>query len=111
MSLGRNLRVEPVRVLGYGSIDASYVEVGAPAGRADAVLQFQNLTDTTMMFSFDGVTDHFPLGAGGYFVLDICTNKVTGDGMYLSIGTQFYVRYLSAPSVGAVYISLYYGTN
>lgn len=112
MALGRNLRVEAVRSLAFGSIVSSYAAVGTPATRADAILQFQNLTDADVMVSFDGVVDHFPLAAGAYFVLDVCTNKVTPDGMYLSIGTQFYVKYLTgAPSSGAFYISLYYGTN
>ncbi len=112
MALGRNLRVEPVRSLAFGSVASTYVAVGTPAGRADAILQFQNFTDKNVMFSFDGVNDHFPLAAGSYFVLDVCTNKVTNDGMYLSVGTQFYVKYITAaPTSDAVYISLYYGTD
>jgi len=112
MALGRSLRVEAVRSIAFGDIDSTYEPVGSPAGRSDAILQFQNLTDTDLMVSFDGVVDHFPLVAGAYFVLDICTNKVTQDGMYLSVGTQFYVKYLTDPATsGAFYISLYYGTN
>lgn len=109
MALGKQLRVEAVRTLDAGDIGVDYVKVGVSSTRASGILQFQNLTDATLMFSFDGVIDHFPLPANGYFVLDVSTNKAVADGMFLSIGTQFYVKQIEAPTSGSVYITMYYG--
>ena len=111
MSLGRQLRAEPVRTLAAGSVGVSYTAIGTPCGKPDSVLQFQNLTDASVMMSFDGINDHFPLAAGAYFVLDVTTNQPTKDGLFLSVGTQFYVRQLGVPATGSVYISLYYGRD
>ncbi len=111
MALGRQLRCEPVRTLAAGSVGASYTPVGAQVVNADGIILFQNLTDALLMFSFDGVNDHFPLQPNGYHVLDITTNQPTKDGLFLSIGTQFYVKQINVPSTGSVYITLYYGRN
>jgi hypothetical protein len=113
MALGKQLRVEAVRSLAFGGISGTYAPVGGPSLRANGVLQFQNLTDAAVMFSFDGVVDHFPLPASGYFVLDVTTNQPFNvGGLYLSIGTQIYVKSLSgSSSSGSVYVSFYYGAD
>jgi hypothetical protein len=111
MSLGRQLRCEPVRTLAAGSMGSSYVAVGGPVSNPDGVALFQNLTDAVLMFSFDGINDHFPLASSAGHVLDITTNQPTKDGMYLSVGTQFYVKNISSPTTGSVYITLYYGRD
>lgn len=111
MALGKQLRAQPVRTLAAGSVGASYTAIGVPNDKPDGILQFQNLTDASVMFSFDGVNDHFPLAANSFFVLDVSTNKAVQDGMYLSIGTQFYVKRIGVPSTGSIYISLYYGND
>lgn len=113
MALGKQLRVEIVRSLAFGGISASYAAVGTPSIKPEGVLQFQNLTDAAVMFSFDGVNDHFPLPASGYFVLDVTTNQPFNvGGLYLSVGTQIYVKSLSGnPSSGSVYVSFYYGAD
>ena len=102
MALGRQLRCEPVRSLAYSSIVSGYTAVGTPVTNPDGVALFQNLTNQTVMFSFDGVNDHFPLAALAGHVLDITTNQPTNDGLFLSVGTQFYVKQIGTPSSGSV---------
>lgn len=109
MALGKQLRCEPVRTLPAASVVVGYTAVGSPVTNADGIALFQNLTDATVMFSYDGVNDHFPLAASSAHVLDITTNQPTGDGLFLSAGTQMYVKRVGSPTTGAVYITLYYG--
>jgi|FreactcultuFSWF8_1027224.scaffolds.fasta_scaffold00501_7 hypothetical protein len=113
MALGKQLRVEAVRTLDYSGISGSYAPVGSPSTRPDGVLQFQNLTNASLMVSFDGIVDHFPLPANSYFVIDVTTNQPFNvGGLYLSIGTQMYVKALSgSPSSGSMYITFYYGAD
>jgi hypothetical protein len=102
---------EPVRSLSSGSISAGYVGVGTSVG--DPIRQFfiQNLTDATLMFSFDGINDHFPLPANGFFLNDIASNKLNStQGWYLAEGTRLYVKEIGTPSTGAVYFSVFYGS-
>lgn len=113
MALGKQLRVEAVRSLDFSGITGTYAAVGSPSTRPNGVLQFQNLTDASLMVSFDGIIDHFPLPASSYFVIDVTTNQPFNvGGLYLSVGTQIYVKSLSSdPGSGSIYITFYYGAD
>jgi hypothetical protein len=72
----------------------------------------QNLTDTNVMFSLDGVNDHFPLPVNGFLVLDITANKTVDTGFFIAEGQRLYVKeLLAAPSSGAVYFTVFYGAD
>ena len=104
--------LEPVRSLAFGSISGTYMGVGTPISNAARQFFIQNLTDQTLMFSFDGVNDHFPLPSEGFFLDDITSNKTSSQGFYLAEGTRLYVRELTAaPMTGAVYFTVFYGTS
>lgn len=107
----QSLRIafEPVQSLDYSSIDSGYTAVGGPIANAARQFFIQNLTDALLMFSFDGVNDHFPLPSEGFFLDDITTNKVQSQGFYLSANTVLYVRTIDSPSIGSVYFSVSYG--
>jgi hypothetical protein len=71
----------------------------------------QNLTNQTLMFSIDGVNDHFPLPANGFLLDDITSNKTTSSGFYLAEGVRLYVREIDTPpTTGSVYFSVFYGS-
>ena len=104
-------RAELVRSLGFASIGAGYMGVGT--GVSHPIRQFfiQNLTDVALMFSFDGINDHFPLPANGFFLDDISSNKSIGNGLFLAEGDRLYVKEIGVPSVGSVYFSVFYGSD
>ena len=111
---GQEIRImlEPVRSLGFGAISGAYMGVGTPISNAARQFFIQNLTDETLMFSFDGVNDHFPLPSFGFLLDDITSNKTSLQGFYLAEGTRLYVRELSvAPASGSVYFTVFYGTS
>ncbi len=104
--------LEPVRTLAFGSISGTYMGVGTPISNAARQFFIQNLTDETLMFSFDGVNDHFPLPSEGFLLNDVTSNKTSLQGFYLAEGTRLYVRELgAAPTTGAVYFTVFYGTS
>jgi len=61
------------------------------------------------MFSFDATTDHIPLPASGYLLIDVTANKSLSQGFYIAEGEKVYVTQIGAPSAGSVYLSVFYG--
>lgn len=100
---------EPERSLAYGSISGTYAAVGTPLAFASIQLIFQNQTDAPMTFSWDGINAAFTLAAHTSFVDDVESNRGLGGVMLAAQGTQFWVKQVSAPSLGSVYISSFYG--
>lgn len=111
-SLAIRFAAEPVRSLAFGSIGAGYTGVGTSLVNPARQFFIQNLTDSTLMFSFDGINDHFPLPSNGFFLNDISSNRSTSiQGWFLAEGSRIYVKQLGVPSMGAVYVSVFYGAD
>jgi len=111
VSLAIRAQFEPVRSLAAASVAVGYMGVGTAL--ANPIRQFfiQNLTDVTLMFSFDGINDHFPLPSNGFFLDDICSNKTQQGGFYLAEGTRLYVKEIGTPTTGSVYFTVLYGSD
>lgn len=111
-SLSIRFRAEPVRSLAAGSVAAGYTAIGTPVTHPIRQFLIQNMTDAAVMLSFDGVNDHFPLPAGGFFVDDISSNRSTSvQGWYLAQDSQLWVKRLGIPTTGSVYFSVFYGAD
>lgn len=110
-ALAIRLMPEPVRSLDFSSISGAYMGIGTPIDHAARIVFIQNLTDATLMFSLDGVNDHFPLPASSFLLLDVTANKTVSQGFYIGEGTRFYVEELDVPSMGSVYVTVFYGID
>lgn len=110
-TLSVRMLAEPLRSLAFGSISGAYMGIGTPLVFPSRLLFIQNLTDAQLLFSFDGVNDHFTLPASSNFVFDITTNQQHEAGIYFSVGTRIYVKEVGLPSMGNVYVSTFYGSN
>lgn len=99
----------PLRTLAFGSITASYVAIGNAFEFPVRIIYLQNLTDVTLKFSFDGVTDHLVLPTNGFILLDVTANKNMPQGFSIAQGTKIYVTRIGTPSTGSVYLSAFYG--
>jgi len=63
-----------------------------------------------MLISTDGTNNHAIVAAGAAKVFDVCSNRRTHDSLFVfAKGVQFYVKYVSAPSRGSLYIETIYG--
>lgn len=110
--LSIRLRAEPVRTLVAASITNAYMGVGTAISNPARQIFVQNLTDETLMFSFDGINDHFPLPSNGFFLSDITSNKTqVGGGLFLAEGDRLYVKEIGNPTTGSVYFSVFYGSE
>lgn len=111
-SLSLRIMAEPVRTVAFGAITNVYTGIGSTMTQPIRVFLIQNLTDVAMMISFDGISDHFPLAASGYMLLDITTNKSLTQDFFLTKGQRLYVKQLSgAASTGGVYLTTFYGVS
>lgn len=111
MSFAIRLVPEPVRSLGFGSIGAAYMGIGTAMTEPVRIFHLQNLTDTLLMFSFGGIDDHVAIPAGGYLLIDITANKSNERGFFLGEGERLYVKEIATPTLGAVYLTTFYGTT
>jgi len=106
MSFLVRVKWQPLRSLGFASISGVYMGVGAAFDVALRMLVIENLTNQTMLFSFDGVTDNFVLPAGSPVIFDFCSNKTIDDGFFIAEGTRVYVKDAGvAPTSGSVYVA------
>ena len=111
MAKAIRLAPEPVRTLAFGSIEVAYMGIGTSFTRPIRILMIQNLTDESLMFSFDGVDDHTPLPRDGFLLLDVATNRTSEGGFFIAEGTRIYVRRIGTPTEGDVYVTTFYGAT
>jgi len=106
------LAVEPMRSLAFGAIGANYIGIGTEIVNPVRILRIQNLTNTLLLFSYDGINNHEALASNSFLLLDITANKSTDHGFYIAEGTRVYVKQDGiAPGSGSVYVTVYYGTT
>lgn len=111
MTLAIRLLAEPIRSLAAASIGAAYMGIGTGLNNPSRIVYIQNLTDAQLMYSLDGINDHFTLPDGGFLLLDITTNRSLPQGCFISQGQRFYVKEVGTPTTGSVYVSTFYGAN
>jgi hypothetical protein len=105
---------DTLRSLAFGSISGTYAAVGSPLTVEPRIICFSNSTQGDMIISVDNTNSSGNLfvAAGGFKLFDFTANLVSGkdDNFVLPIGTQFYVKQITAPVSGAFYIDIVYGT-
>lgn len=99
---------EPLRSLGFASISAAYAAVGTPSNNEVRAFCLNNNTQGDMIFSRDPLLAEGELfvKSGSYKLWDVQSNrKTTNEDKYvLDKYTQWYVKQITAPVAGAVYI-------
>ena len=114
MSFSIRLAPEPLRSLAHTSIGAAYMGIGTAIDNKARIVYISNITNGKLMFSFDGVNDHFPLVPASFLHLDVCKNDLGIGLMALPIGERLYVKELDAlhpPTKGSVYLTVFYGKD
>jgi hypothetical protein len=104
------VRPETCRTLAFGAIGAAYAGIGSAFEHPVYYFMLQNLTDAALMFSWDGINDHFPLPVNGLLIMDVNSNKTDqGKSLTIAKGTRFYTKQLTgAAASGAVYLTVFY---
>lgn len=98
-----------LRSIAAASIGSSYTAIGTPLLHPSRIIKIQNLTDSDVLISYDGVNDNDFVPSGGFTLYDISTNQVQTDGAFLLKGTTIYVKESGSPTTGSVYVTIGYG--
>ncbi len=103
---------DTLRSLAFGSISGTYAAVGAALTVNPRIMCITNKTQGDMIFSIDSsnATGQLFVPAGTFKLFDLTANLVPGkdDGFVIAEGTQFYVKQVTAPTSGAVYLEFIY---
>lgn len=110
-ALAIRFSAEPLRTLAAGSIVAGYTGIGTIVDHAIRILYVQNLTDARLLFSFDGVTDHFVLPENGFLLLDVTSNQTYRSGFFMPERGRVYVKQDQVPTTGNCHVSVFYGAE
>lgn len=103
------LRAIPVQSLAAASVVVGYTAIGALIPHSLRMLWVQNLTDQTIMLSFDAINDHFPLASNAYILLDVNANQLANSaGFFIENRTTMYAKRIGTPTTGSVYVSGFY---
>lgn len=112
--IANSMYPEPLRSLAFGFInDVSYTTLGSSFVNPIRIMHLQNLTDTDITVSWDGVDDHLLVAAGGFILFDITANKDQQSiGFFFPSGTRLFVRSVSGdPTMGIVTLATFYGRS
>ncbi len=108
------VRIDALRTKANGAITNAYTTVGTALTRNWRMFKITNNTNGDLLFSVDGTTDNLFVPAGSFVLYDLSTNAANvqvSDGFVMQIGTQFYVKYSTAPTTGDVWIEGLYSTG
>lgn len=103
---------DTLRSLGFASISGTYAAVGSAFTVEPRIICITNKTQGDMIFSVDSSNSSGNLfvPAGTFKLFDLTANLIPGkdDSFVLAQGTQLYVKQVTAPVSGSVYIELIY---
>lgn len=110
MAFGTRVIFDAVRELDAASISGTYAVLGTPFSDHVRLLDINNSMDQEIYISFDGTTDHLRMAQNSFKLFDLSANKIRDDGLFLAVGTQLYVRFVSTTTVsGSVWAEVMYG--
>lgn len=107
MAFGTRVIFDAVRELDSTSITTNYATLGVPLTEHVRLISISNSADEEIYISFDGTTDHLRLAQNSFKLLDLSANKVRDDGLFISVGTQIYVKFVSTTTTsGTVWVEI-----
>ena len=112
MAFGTKATFEAVREVAFGGIGANYTALGTAITDHARLIRIVNGTNDEVYISLDGSNDHIRMAANSFYIIDLASNKVRDDGMFLALGTTFYQKKVSgAPSSGSLWIEVLYAAG
>ncbi len=104
---------DTLRSLAFGGISAAYAAVGSALTVEPRIMCITNKTAGDMIFSVDSTNadGNLFVPASSFKLFDLTANLVPGkdDSFVIAKATQFYVKQVTAPVSGAVYLEFIYG--
>lgn len=107
MAFGTRVEFEAVRELDFGDLSGTYVALGTPLMNHTRLIAFNNSSNQEIYISFDGSTNHLRLALNSFKLIDISSNKVKDDGLFISSGIQVYVKYVGTSATsGSIWMEI-----
>jgi len=102
--------IDEIRTIGFAGISGAYATIGTPLDYPVRLVCFSNNTMGDLLFTDDITKDKIFVKSGSFKLFDVQSNinPQFDDKYVLPIGTQFYVKQLTAPTSGDVYIEVLY---
>lgn len=103
-------KFDELRSIAFGGISGTYAAVGDPLDYYGRIICITNNTEGDMLLTTDNTRDEIFVAAGSFKLYDIQSNMNTNfdDKYVLPKQLQFYVKQLTAPVSGSVYIEIIY---
>lgn len=97
---------EPIREKGFAAITPAFTTIGTPTTHPVRIVKIQNNTDGDMYLTLDSTEDQIFVANGSFSLYDFTTNKLSKIDIQfgLPVGSQFYIRSKTVPTLGDVYI-------
>lgn len=115
MASAKKVYFDTLRSLGFAGISAAYAAVGSALTVNPRIMCITNKTQGDMIFSTDSnnASGQIIVPAGSFKLYDLTANLVPGhdDNFVIAVGTQFYVKQITAPTSGSVYIEFIYSAT
>jgi len=101
---------EAIKELGFAGISAAYAAVGAATTHEVRIVTITNNTEGDMYVTTNLSQDELFLAAGSFKLYDLQSNNYekTDPKFVLEVGTQFYVKQVTAPVSGSIYVECIY---
>lgn len=107
MAFGTRAVFDAVREVAFGGISGTYAVIGSPLTDHARIVIFTNSTNVEVYITDDITKNEFRMASNSFKLIDFSTNKIRDDGLFVAIGTQFYVKQVSgAPASGGVWIEV-----
>lgn len=111
--MAKRVYFDTLRSLAFGGISASYAAIGSALTVEPRIICISNNTAGDMIFSIDNTNASGQLfvKAGSFKLFDLTANIVPGkdDSFVIAKGTIFYIKQITAPVSGSVYVECIYG--
>lgn len=108
----KKVKFDTLRSIGFASISAVYAAVGTALTVNPRIMCITNKTQGDMILSIDNTiaAGQIIVPAGSFKLYDLTANLVPGkdDSFVIAEGTQFYVKQVTAPVSGDVYLEFIY---
>jgi hypothetical protein len=108
----KKVKFDTLRSIAFGSISGTYAALGGPLSVNSRIMCLTNKTQGDIIVSIDSsnADGNLFIPAGSFKLFDFTANLVPGkdDSYVLEIGTQFYVKQVTAPTSGSVYLEVLY---
>ena len=110
----KKVNFDTLRSIAFGGISGTYAAIGTALTVLPRIVCITNATNAGMIISDDNTnaTGKLYIPAGGFKLFDLTANMDSNkdDSLVMEIGTIMYVKQVTAPTSGGVYLEYIYGT-